>query len=228
MGYLLLDLDGTLIDSLADLGTAMNRLLAEQGRRPVSRAEMSRMVGDGATMLTRRAFALTAPAAATTPPPAELDRLTARFLEHYDATGSARTRLYPGVATTLARLRRRGWRLGLATNKPQAPSEAILARFGLERLFDAVIGGDTAPAHKPDPTHLTATLAALGAPHGARAVMVGDGPHDVDAARAAGLPVILVTFGFGAVAPQTLGADGLIERFDQLPETLEKVFTLHA
>ena len=214
--YLLLDLDGTLIDSSKDLTAAMNRLLVEEGRRKLSVPELRAMVGDGALKLTERAFAATG----ELPVHRVLQRLAGRFLHFYEARSTEETVLYDGVKETLPALVDQGWRLGLASNKPQKPSEHILAHFGIASLFDVVVGGDTAPKRKPHPSHLYNTLHRMGAGVTAQAVMVGDSSNDVDAGKAAGLSTIAVDFGFSHRSARHLGADQVIDRFPDLPEAL--------
>lgn len=214
---LVLDLDGTLIDSAPDLHAATNLLLAEAGRPPLSLPAVTAMIGDGVATLIERAFAATgAPPAA-----ADMPRLTRRFLDAYqDPAREHLTRAYPGVAETLDRLRAAGLRLAVCTNKIEAAAVAALREVGLADLLDAIVGSDTVPARKPDPAHVRAALDRIGvAPD--RAAMVGDGPNDVAAARAAGLPVLLVSYGYGRAPVAALGADRVIERFADLPAALD-------
>lgn len=209
---LLLDLDGTLVDSLPDLATALNRLLGELGAEALPAAVVRGMVGDGARRLVERGLAAagleTDPAAATV-----------RFLEIYGAGLTVGTRPYPGVPQTLMRLRDAGWRLALCTNKPEAPSRAILSGLGLAEHFAAVAGGDSLPRRKPDPGPLLALLRQLGgAPEAA--VMVGDGVNDLLAATAAGVPAVWAAYGYGSAEVEALPHAARIERFDALPAAL--------
>jgi len=212
-GALLLDLDGTLVDSAPDLAGALNQLRAEFGLAPLALDAVKAMVGDGAAKLVERGLP---PGSA----PAELDRLVARYVALYHERQTAMTRPYPGVVETLRSLSGEGWRLAVCTNKPEAPSREILAAFGLDGLFAAVGGGDSFAERKPAAGHLLATLARMAAPPDA-AVMVGDSPNDVLSARRAGLPVIVVGYGYSRVPPAELGADAVIERFAELPAALE-------
>jgi phosphoglycolate phosphatase len=205
---LIFDLDGTLIDSVPDLHRSLNAVLAEQGRAPVSLADMRAMVGDGAAKLIERGFADTgAPCE-----PAALPGLVERFLVHYGSGRYPMTTAFPGVVETLAALKARGCRLGVCTNKPYRPSLEILEVLGLAPFFDAVTGGDSLPVRKPDPGHLLGTLALLGASADA-AVMVGDSANDVAVARAAGVPCVIVSYGYTLVPAAELGGDGLIDEF---------------
>jgi len=209
---LLLDLDGTLVDSLPDLSAALNRLLEELGAEALPAAAVRSMVGDGARKLVERGLA----AAAL---PADLATATTRFLELYGAALTVGTRPYPGVPETLARLCETGWRLALCTNKPEAPSRAILAGLGLEGYFAAVAGGDSLPSRKPDPEPLLALLRELGGTPEA-AVMVGDGTNDLLAAMAAGVPAVWAAYGYGGAKVEALPHAARIERFDALPAAL--------
>ncbi len=218
---LLLDLDGTLVDSLPDLAAAANRLLEELGRPTLPEAAIAKMVGDGTTKLVERALAATGdrgggerptsgPQAATNgptagpqkatdrltpdPAPAPLERRVARFLELYAARATERTRPYPDVPETLAALAAQGWGLGVVTNKPIQFTKVVLDGTGLAMFFPVVIGGDSGPRRKPDPAPLRAAMAALAA---VEAVMVGDHQNDMIAAQAAGIPGIFAAYGYG-------------------------------
>lgn len=194
---LVLDLDGTLVDSAADLAAALSRLMAARGLAGFSRDEVAAMVGDGAAALLARAFAARAVA---------MDEgALAAFLADYGAHAAVLTRPYPGVPATLAALAGAGWRLAVCTNKPVAPARALLGALGLDGFFAAVGGGDSFAVRKPDPGHLLATIAASGGDP-ARAVMVGDHHNDLAAAQAAGVPAIFAAWGYGA-APD---GDGVV------------------
>ena len=216
---LVFDLDGTLVDSVPDLAAALDRLLGEYGHAPLALAEVARMVGDGVPALVARALAARQIEAS------ETARAVPHFLELYEAEPARLSRPYPGVGETLRELRRRGYRSAVATNKPQRASEALLAQLGFAELFDAVAGGDRFAAKKPDPRHLLGLLDLLGTPPG-RAAMVGDNEHDVAAARAAGLPVLLMRYGYARVDPGSLAADALLDRFAELPDALERLALL--
>jgi phosphoglycolate phosphatase len=208
---LIFDLDGTLIDSAPDLHRSLNAVLAEQGRAPVALADIRAMVGDGAAKLVERGFADTGNVVES----AALPELVQRFLLHYSAGRHALTAVFPGVAETLALLQERGCRLGVCTNKPYGPTMEILALLGLTGFFGAVTGGDSLPVRKPDPGHLLGTLDLLGAA-AEHAVMIGDSANDVAVARAAGVPALVVRYGYTRTPVEELGADAIIERFDDI------------
>lgn len=213
---LIFDLDGTLIDSAPDMTRVVNRTLARFGRPPVTEEQVRGMVGDGSAMLVRRAFAASGGG--------ELDDAAAGDVlrDYLDAyyEDSEPSRLYPGVAETLRDLAGRGVRLGLCTNKPERISRKLLELLGLSDLFGAVAGGDTLPVKKPDGRHLGWVLEQLG---GGRAAMVGDNGNDVKAARAVGVPVVAMSYGYPRMPVAELGADLVLDRFPDLPEALERL-----
>ena len=206
------DLDGTLVDSAPDLGAALNRLRQAFDRPPLDAAAILRLIGDGAASLVGQGFAIDGIV------PGDVADLTRQFLTLYEGDIATRTRPYPGVATTLQRLVAAGTVLGVCTNKADAATQRLLAALDLAQYFHTVVGGD-GPARKPDPRHLLTTLDRLGVPAEA-AVMVGDSANDVGAARGAGIPVVVVGFGYTKTPPAELGADALIHRFDELPRLL--------
>jgi phosphoglycolate phosphatase len=214
---LVFDLDGTLIDSAPDMHSAVQRMLAEHGLPPPSLAEVTAMVGDGSAKLLSRAFAR-----AGRPLEGELKKLLPRFMEIYEACAADLTQPYPGVPETLARLQAAGHRMAVCTNKPDRATRTVLQALSLLPFFETIVGGDTAPARKPDPRHLLAVLDRLGAPP-SQAVMVGDGANDLLTAAAAGVPAIHARYGYGlreAVAVEPLAA---IDCFEELPEALARL-----
>jgi phosphoglycolate phosphatase len=215
---LIFDFDGTLIDSAPDLARALNRLLAELGRPPLELAAVRRLIGDGTPELVRRALA----AGGAAVDPAAMPELFERYRGFYLATATAATRAYPGVPETLAALRAADYRMVVCTNKFQAPTMKILDFLDLTRFFDGVAGGDMVPARKPDPRHLLAALALVGGVPD-QAVMVGDGINDVVAAKAAGIPTLLLDSGYGEIAASKLGGDRLLSAFSDIPEALSKL-----
>lgn len=202
------DLDGTLVDTALDLRGALNRLLAEYGRPAVSLNDIRHMVGDGAAKLVERGFG------ATGGLPLPLPDLTRRFMEIYRAGVADESLPFPGVIATLERLQAAGIGMGVCTNKPLGLTMALLDALDLSRFFTSVAGGD-GPVRKPDPRHLLGVLSELGA-EPQEALMVGDSTNDVAAARAADVPVVIVSFGYTTVPPAQLGGDRLIDRFEEL------------
>jgi len=207
------DLDGTLIDSAPEIAGALNAVLATHGRPAVARDKVIAMIGDGSAMLLRRGFD------ATGGPPPDFDAALARFVDIYDAWPVDPAQVYPGVAETLAHLRRAGLKIGLCTNKPERVTRSVLTALGLIDAFDAIAGGDTLHARKPDPAHLGWVVDRLGVAK-VGAVMVGDNANDVAAARGYGIPVVAVSYGYPRMAVADLGADAVIDRMTDLPAAL--------
>lgn len=204
---LVLDLDGTLVDSVPDLAAALNRLMAARGLPGFSRAEVTGFVGDGVAALVGRAFRARGAAQ-------DADAL-AEFSADYGANAARETAPFPEVPETLAALAGAGWRLAVCTNKPEAPARALLAALGLAGRFAAIGGGDSFTVRKPAPGHLLATLAAAGG-RPERAVMVGDHHNDVAVAAACGLPSIFAAWGYGPASAGE-GASAVARRFAEVP-----------
>jgi phosphoglycolate phosphatase len=214
-GFLLLfDLDGTLVDTLPDLTNAVNEALRERGYVSLSPQEVRPMIGDGMATLLARGFAARG---GTT---AEAETMHQRFLQIYEGVATANSHPYPGVAETLAALRERGYRTAVCTNKPQRATEDVLSGVGLASLFDGVAGGDRFAFRKPDPRHLLGLIDEIGG-DAKHAAMIGDSENDAASARAAGLKLVLMRYGYARIDPAELGADQLLDRFDQLPNALE-------
>ncbi len=188
---LLLDLDGTLVDTVPDLAAVLNRLMDSRALPGFTRQQVARMVGDGVAVLVARAFA----AHDRRPDPAAVET----FAADYAANIAVGSKLYPDVLPVLTRLMHDGWHLAVCTNKPERPARALLQAVGLLPLLCAVGGGDSFPVRKPDPAHLLATLTqASGAPDAA--LMLGDHHNDVVAALGAGVPCIFAAWGYGAAS----------------------------
>jgi phosphoglycolate phosphatase len=186
---LILDLDGTLIDSADDLGAALNRLMRSRDLAPFNRPEVVAMIGDGVEALVMRALA----ARKRGPDAAAVDAFRADYGQH----AAEATKPYPGTAEVLQRLKQDGWRLGVCTNKPESAARTILKAVGLEHVLVSVMGGDG--PRKPDPAHiLNAVTAAGGTPN--RSLAVGDHRNDIAAARGAGMKAIFALWGYGTPA----------------------------
>lgn len=207
------DLDGTLVDTAPDLLSATNAVLAHAGRSAITPPSLRHMVGFGARSLIQQAFA------ATGEPVREEDlaALFDVFLAHYRANIAVASKPFPNVARTLARLRAEGARLGVLTNKPQALTELLLPQVALEPYFDTVFGAGRRPYTKPDPRIFADVVEAMGGTQGG-AIMIGDSITDVATARAAKVPVILVSYGYTPEPAHTLGADRVVDDFAEIPE----------
>lgn len=210
------DLDGTLIDSADDLGAAANRVLAAEGRRPLTPQEVRRFIGDGSRVFVERAWSATGTPAGSA---GELDSLVARFIVEYQSDVAGHTHAYPGAVETVAALKAAGLAVAVCTNKPQRPAELVLEALGFAPHVDAVAGGDRFPHRKPDPRHLLDTLGLLGAAPDA-AVMVGDNEHDMAVAHGAGTGAVLVSYGYARLPLAEIEADARIDSLTALPGLL--------
>ncbi len=208
---IIFDLDGTLIDSAHDVGAAVNRVLADHGLAPIEAAEQRALMGEGGRVRTRKAFALRGRLLDD----AELSARVRDFVRYYGEKPVESTVPYAGVPETLRRLAAAGVRIGVCTNKYEASARDVLARLGLMPLVEDVAGADSFDVRKPHPGHILKLLARMDADP-ATALMVGDSIHDVEAAHAAGLKVIAVSWGYTLVPAGELGADAVIHRFADL------------
>lgn len=195
------DLDGTLVDSVPGIAAALDAVLRADGRPALGAAATRRLVGEGAPRLLAQA------AAATGRPWADPDAALQAWLHAYAAAEPAGTTPYPGADALLRHLAVAGVPLALVTNKPAAPTRAILQRLGWAAHFRAVVAGDTLPQRKPDPAPLRAAHAALGA----AAPLVGDSPIDAATARAAGVPFIAFRCGYAPGPVEDLRPDAIFD-----------------
>ncbi len=206
---IIFDLDGTLVDSADDLRASLNVMLDDLGLRAIAADEIKGMIGDGVPKLVERA--LVAAGGDLT----QTSALVARFLKIYEANAAVLTRSYPGVVETLQTLRQRRFRLAVVTNKPVIATEKILRALSLTDFFTVVIGGDSLPQRKPDPAPLLEAGRQLSVDVD-RLLMVGDNSHDIEAARAAGIRCVAVSYGYHHRPPSEFHADHLIDRFGDL------------
>ena len=212
---MLFDLDGTLIDSKSDLANSINLMLADLNRPPLDEATVGGFVGDGVRVLVHRCLTATDP---NRQPPEESlhTKAIALMHSHYAQEMLKTTRLYPQVAETLAAFGNK--RKAIVTSKEVRFTKIILDHFDIARYFDAIVGGDTTPARKPDPRPVLEALRLLGG-SAADAVMVGDSENDINAGRRASARTCGVTFGFRTAEQLRLSEpDVMIDRFDQLKE----------
>lgn len=207
----LIDLDGTLLDSAPDLATAVDRMLGDFGFAPVGEEQVRQWIGEGSRRLVQVALADAYGIAQAQVTEAQLNDGLERFLVHYDDCCTDRSQLYPGVTETLRLWQSRRVGLACVTNKPERFTRRLLDHFGLSAWVLVTVGGDTLPARKPAPDMLWHACGQLGvAP--ARAAMLGDSRNDVLAARAAGMPVACVTYGYNHGRPVALEKPDLLVR----------------
>jgi phosphoglycolate phosphatase len=213
---LIFDLDGTLADTSPDLLGATNAVLAARSRPLLDLAHLRHLVGFGARALIFQAMEASGEPVGED----EMPALVEIFLAHYRAHIADGTRLFPQVAETLEALKKCGARLGVLTNKPQELTDPLLPMLGLNGLFTAVYGAGRRPYTKPDPRVFHDVVTDCG---GGPAVMIGDSITDLNTARAAGAPCILMSYGFTPVPASELGADLVLDDFAQLPSVLSSL-----
>jgi phosphoglycolate phosphatase len=212
------DLDGTLVDTAPDLINALNFVLDREGLPPVPLHSARNMIGAGSRKLIERGLELEGRSAT----PADVDRLTSDFIEHYAAHIADESRPFPGLESALDDLATRGYRFAVCTNKLEWLSKLLLDRLGLASRFSAICGADTFGVSKPDPAILRQTIARAGGQLSA-AIMVGDAGPDIGVARRAGIPVIGVEFGYTEVPIADLKPDRVIAHMGELPATVESL-----
>ena len=206
----IVDLDGTMIDTLGDFDVALNAMLDDLSLSRVDRAFIEHTVGKGSEHLIRSTLAHVGSEASA------FGAAWARYQHHYLRINGEHAAVYPGVREGLQAMRSRGLVLACLTNKPTAFARPLLEKKGLDGYFAQVFGGDAFERKKPDPLPLLKTCEALGVPP-SRTLMVGDSSNDARAARAAGCPVVLVSYGYNHGEPvQAVDADGVIDRLDAL------------
>ena len=214
--YIIFDLDGTLIDSVPDMCREISLFLNKHGRRSLTEAETVSIIGNGAPVLLRGAFALTGEPIKES----EMPDLLAAWLDQYGKAEMAETHPYPDVVETLVKLKENGCRLAVCTNKPHAPTEAILTRLDLKKHFDVILDADALPERKPRPEPLWEAVRRMDGTNDS-AVMVGDSETDAQTARAAGVPVVLLSYGYTHIPYEELKPDALIDSFADLPAAIE-------
>jgi len=207
----IVDLDGTMVDTLGDFVVALNLMLDDLSLPPVAAATVARMVGKGSEHLI-----LSVLAHVQAPAQESFDRAWARYQHHYREVNGRHSTVYPGVVDGLQTLRARGLKLACLTNKPTAFAKSLLATKGLDGFFAVTFGGDAFERKKPDPLPLRKACEALGTDP-ARTLMIGDSSNDARAARAAGCPVVLVRYGYNHGEPiESVDADGFVDSLEAL------------
>ena len=204
----IVDLDGTMLDTVPDFHVAINRMRDEMAMAPLGQDQIALMVGKGSENLIRGVLALDMGAAGVE---ARFDDAMASYQRHYLSINGKHTKLYPGVIAGLESLRAQGLRLACVTNKPIAFAKPLLAQKGLAMYFETVYGGDSLARKKPHPMPLLQVCADFSlAPH--RVVAIGDSSNDALAARAAGCRVLNVPYGYDHGPPiHDVDSDGIVE-----------------
>lgn len=216
--YVIFDLDGTLIDSIPDMCREVGLLLKDHGRRPLTKDEAESVIGHGARHMIGGAFKLTGEPLTET----ALDDVLKKWINQYSHAEMSLTKTWQGVPETLQKLKNEGCRLAVCTNKPAAPTAAIMKQLDLEKYFDVVLHADSLPVRKPRPEPLWEAVKQMGGTN-EEAVMVGDSEPDAEAARNAGFPVVLLSFGYARKPMEEIKPTAVIDRFSDLPAVLKKL-----
>jgi len=213
---ILIDLDGTLVDSVPDLAFCVDAMLTQLGRPTRGEARVRDWVGNGVERLVRRALVGQLDGE---PPAADFERAYPLFMELYAENTSRRSRLYPGIREGIDLLKSAGYKLGCVTNKAARFTEPLLKDLGVYDDFAIVVSGDTLPRKKPDPEPLLYAAAHLGC-EPSSALMIGDSVSDVAAARAAGFQIVCMSYGYNH------GDDIREARPDAVIDSLTEVYPL--
>jgi len=212
------DLDGTLVDTAPDLHRALNHVMDSHGLPHTPLEDVRAFVGQGARALIVRACAVHG----ITHGEADLDRLTSAYVDEYAADIARFSQVYPGLLSALDLLSDAGATFVVCTNKLTHLSLQLLDTLGLTQRFAAVVGADAVQRRKPHPDHYIAAIRTAGGEI-SRSLMVGDSTNDVQSARAAAAPVIVYAHGYTEIAPANLGADAVIDHYDDLPALVARL-----
>ena len=223
----IIDLDGTMVDTMGDFVVAINLMLHDLGHQPVERAVVALRVGKGSENLVKSVLNHVAdqqiPRQAAPEKIANFDRALDLYQHHYRAINGQHAHVYPGVVDGLRALQKAGLKLACLTNKPVGFASELLRLKGLDGFFSQIFGGDSFAAKKPDALPVLKTCEALGTLPG-QTLMVGDSSNDALAARAAGCPVVLVTYGYNHGVPvQQVNADGHVDTLDKVLGACEAI-----
>jgi phosphoglycolate phosphatase len=208
------DLDGTLVDTAPDLTHALNDVLTRRGHEPVASDTIRSCVGHGARVMIEEALRLAGARE-------DVDQMLAEFLIHYEANIANESRPFPGAVAALERLSARGATLAICTNKRESLTRKLLEALDLAHYFAGLAGRDTFSVSKPDPAHLIGTVKLAGGPE--TAVMVGDSDIDFMTAKAAGIPIVMASFGYGPPPRCAERPDAVFDHYDQLESRLEQL-----
>lgn len=205
------DLDGTLLDTHADLIDSLNHTIASIGLAPVSYDDLTHLVGHGAKVMIERACKLHGHPLTED----ESGPLLQRFIAHYSSTMPGHTKPYPGLIAAMENLKANGFTLAVCTNKLESLARTLIEALGLTHYFAAITGGDTFPVRKPDARHLLGTIEKAGGTP-ARSIMVGDSFNDIAVAKNAAVASVGVPFGYSDVPIESLEPTRIIQHFDEL------------
>ena len=214
------DLDGTLVDSAPDLVAALNVVLSGAGLPTIAYEDACTMVGGGARVMVERGLK----ANGRVLPPAEIDRMARDFIAYYAEHIAVHSQPFDGVEPVLDKLAESGCRLAVCTNKLEWLSVRLLDALKLTRRFRAICGPDTFGVSKPDPRILRGTIERAGGDP-ALAIMIGDSMTDIATARAAGIPIIAVDFGYTDVPVAALRPDRVVSAFTELPQAISQTLS---
>jgi len=216
---ILIDVDGTLVDSVPDLAFCVDSMMAQLGREPRGEARVRDWVGNGVERLVRRALVGQLKGE---PDEADFERAYPVFMDLYAGNTSKRSFLYPGVREGIDMLKASGYKLGCVTNKAAQFTEPLLKDLGVYEDFSIVISGDTLTKKKPDPAPLLHAAEFFGC-EPANALMIGDSVSDVAAARAAGFQIVCMSYGYNhGVNIREAAPDAVIDSLDEIYPLLEK------
>ncbi len=213
---LLFDLDGTLLDTAPDLHKTLNHCLKHAGRETVSLESVQHMVGQGARILLERGMKATG----GMPDDETFENLVILFFDYYADHLSDHSYPYPSMMDVLDKLHNSGYLMAVCTNKPFGFAKTIIDDYGLAKYFPVITGGDSFDFRKPDPRHITETIAQM-PNRSTGAIMIGDTHNDIDAANSASIGSIAVSFGYSDKPASELGAHITIDHFDELIAAIE-------
>jgi len=219
MKSVIFDLDGTLADTSADLIAAANACFAAMGQgEPLDAAADALTAFHGGRAMLRLGFERLG----IDWDEANVDAEYPKLLDYYGYHIAVHTTLYPSVISALEELKRRGYLLGICTNKPEGLAETLMAELGIRDMFSALLGADTLPVRKPNPEHLWETIRRVGGDLG-RSALIGDTDTDRSTARNAGVPSVLVAFGPSGEAISALQPEMLLNHYDELPDLIDQL-----
>ena len=212
------DLDGTLVETAPDLIAATNHVLNRAGLAPMAPEILRPAISYGALAMITKGFAQHGVTLSRADAEAELEQ----FLAYYTANIAATSHAYPGLEAALDHLAAQGARLAVCTNKRAGMSEQLLSDLRLRPRFAALAGRDTFPVCKPHPDHLIGAIRMAGGDP-SRAIMVGDSNVDIATAKAAGIPIVAVTFGYTEIPVHEQSPDAVIDHYDELIPAIERI-----